>query len=42
MHSLITALTILVLASVAKDHVSQVMTGWAPFATADAKASASD
>lgn len=28
MHSLITATTILVLASFARDHVSQAVTGW--------------
>lgn len=42
MHSLITAITILVLASVAKDHMGHVMAGWTPFVTADAKAAASD
>jgi hypothetical protein len=36
MHSLLTAVTILVLASVAKDHVAHAMTEWDPFAL-DAK-----
>ena len=32
MNSLLTALTILVLASFARDHVRHAMTGWDPFA----------
>jgi hypothetical protein len=32
MHSLLTAVTILALASVAKDHVAHAVTGWNPFA----------
>jgi hypothetical protein len=35
MNSLLTALTILVLASVARDHVRHAMTGWDPFAVVE-------
>jgi hypothetical protein len=35
MQTLLAAVTILVLASVAKDEVAQVVTGWDPFAVTD-------